>query len=151
MACLVSYLPLFSLLSSELRLSLSLTYLYGMHQVVLAHSYFYWVKCHPSRTFLLKKFERESQNKPLFLLTAGPHLLTRGPTLMYWLGTSRWCLGPLCMLYFRLNLFLSSLHAIPVAFVFVWFYCTLWRVFNFCGVKDIWAFGLMPLAFSLLP
>ena len=26
--------------------------------------------------------------------------LTRGPPPMYWLGTSRWCLNPLCMLHF---------------------------------------------------
>ena len=39
---------------------------------------------------------------PFFLPTARPHPLkplTRGPPSMYWLGTSRRCLGPLCMLY----------------------------------------------------
>ena len=39
---------------------------------------------------------------PLFLLTARPHplnTLTCDPPPMYWLGTSRWCLGPLCMLH----------------------------------------------------
>ena len=29
--------------------------------------------------------------------------LTHGPPPMYWLGTCRWCLGPMCMLHFRLN------------------------------------------------
>ena len=93
--CLVSYHPLFSLLSLGSGLSLSLTYLYGMHQVVPAHSYFFWVRCHPSRTFLPKKFEREPH--PLFLLTARPYPLiplTRDSPPMYWLSTSRWCLGP---------------------------------------------------------
>ena len=38
---------------------------------------------------------------PLFLPTTKLHplnTLTRGPPPMYWLGTNRWCLGPLCIL-----------------------------------------------------
>ena len=38
----------------------------------------------------------------LFLPTARPYPLnplTCGPPPMYWLGASRWCLGPLCMLH----------------------------------------------------
>ena len=70
---------------------------------------------------------------------------------MYWLGTSRWCLGPLCMLHFCLNLFLSSLHTILAASMFVWFCCTFWWVFNFCGMKDTWAFGLMFPDFHSFP
>ena len=82
----------------------------------------------------------------LFLPTTRPHPLiplTCGPPPMYWLGTSRWCLGPLYILHFHLNPFLSSLHAISVASMFVWFCYTFWWVFNSCSVKEICDFGLM--------
>ena len=49
-----------------------------------------------------KKFEREPKIDPLYLPIAKPHplnTLTYGPPPMYWLGKSRWCLGPLCMLH----------------------------------------------------
>jgi len=36
-----------------------ITHLYGMYQVVTAHTYFFWVKCHLSKTFFLKELERE--------------------------------------------------------------------------------------------
>ena len=45
------------------------------------------------------------------------------------------------------NLFLSSLHTISVVFMIVLLYCTYWLVFIFYGVKDVWAFGFMFLAF----
>ena len=48
------------------------------------------------------KLRREPQNRPPFLPTAKPHplnSLTHGPPPMYWLGTSRWCHGPLCELH----------------------------------------------------
>ena len=57
----------------------------------------------PAGYFSLKKFEREPQNRPLFFPTARPYplnTLTYCPPPMYWLGTSRWCLGPLCVLHF---------------------------------------------------
>ena len=41
----------------------SLTNSYGMHLVILAHIFFFWVICHPSKTFPPKKLERESQNR----------------------------------------------------------------------------------------
>ena len=44
-------------------------------------------------------------------------------------------------------LFLSSLHTISAASVFVWFYGTCWLVFIFCGMKDVWTFGLIFSAF----
>ena len=46
---------LFSLLSFVYGLSLSPTYLYGMHQLVSTHTYFFWVRCYPSSTFLRKE------------------------------------------------------------------------------------------------
>ena len=103
--------------------------------------------------FSQRSLSRNSKIDSLFLPTTIPKPLiplTRGPPPMYWLGTSRWWLGLLCMLYFYLNLFHSGLHVIPAASVFVWFYCIFWWVFNSCDAKDIWAFGLMSLAFSLL-
>ena len=75
--------------------------------------------------------------------------LTHGPPPMYWLGTSRWWLGPLCMLHYRLNLFLSGPHTISNASVFVLFCCMFWLVFISCGVKDVWAFRLMFPTFHL--
>ena len=92
-----------------------------MHQVVTAHSYLFWVKCHPNRIFPPKKLEWEPQNRPHFLPIVKPHplnALTHGPPPMYLLGTSRWCLSPLCMLPFHLNLFLFGLHTIFAAFAF---------------------------------
>ena len=47
----------------------------------------------------------------------------------------------------HLNLFLSNLHTISAASMFVWFCYTYWLVFIFCGMKDVWAFGLMFPAF----
>ena len=88
---------------------------------------------------------------PLFLATTRPHPLiplTCGPPPMYWLGISTWCLGPLCMLHFHLNMFRSSLHAISVASMFVWFCYMFWWVFNSCSVKEIWALGSCSLPFT---
>ena len=75
-----------------------------MHQVVSAHYYLFWVRCHPSKTF---PPQRSLSGNPkidsFFLPIARPHplnTLTCGPPPMYWLGTSRWCLSPLCMLHF---------------------------------------------------
>ena len=56
---LVLFLPLYAfilLLLIRIQLSLSLiTYLYGMHPMVLAHIYLVWVRCHPSKTSLPKE------------------------------------------------------------------------------------------------
>ena len=46
-----------------------------------------------------------------------------------------------------LSLFRSSLHTISAVSMFVWFCFTYWLVFIICGVKDVWAFGLMFLTF----
>ena len=48
---------------------------------------------------------------------------------------------------FCLNLFLSNLHTISATSVFVWFCCMCWLVFIFCGVNDVWAFGLIVSIF----
>ena len=53
-----------------------------------------------------RSLSRNSKIDFFFLPIAKPHPLiplTRGPPFMYWLGTSRWCLGPVCMPHFHLN------------------------------------------------
>ena len=107
-----------------------------MHQVVPAHTCLFWVRCHPSRTFLPKKLEREPQNRPPFFPTAKPHplnTLTHDSPPLYWLGTSRWCPGPLCMLHFvwicfflAFTLFLLPLRCLILLYVLVDVYL-IWR------------------------
>ena len=67
-----------------------------MYLVVLTHHSFFWVVCHPSRTFPPKKFKQEPQNRLSLLPIARPYpllSLTHDPPLQYWLGTSWWCLA----------------------------------------------------------
>lgn len=67
-----------------------------MHLVVLTHPFFFWVVCHPSRTFLPKKPEQEPQNRFFPLITTKPCPLTSDPWLhgvLYWLGIGWWCLS----------------------------------------------------------
>ena len=47
----------------------------------------------------------------------------------------------------HLCLFLFCLHAISAALSVVWFCCVHWFVLIFCGVKDVWAFGLIFSSF----
>ena len=56
-----------------LSLSLSLSIPHGMHLVVPTHPYFFWVVCHPNRTFPPKEPEQEPQNR-FFLFS--PHRQT---------------------------------------------------------------------------
>ena len=42
---------------------LSLSFPHGMHLVVSTHPYFFWVACHPSRTFPPKEPEQEPHNR----------------------------------------------------------------------------------------
>ena len=67
-----------------------------MHLVVPTYSCFFWVVSHPSRTLPSKESEQEPQNRLSLLPTAKPYPLlplTHDPPLLYWLGTSWWCLG----------------------------------------------------------
>ena len=67
-----------------------------MHLVISAHVCLFWVECHLSRTFPPNELKRKPQNKLLLLPIARPHPLlplTHGPSPMYWLGTSKWCLN----------------------------------------------------------
>ena len=58
--CLISYLSLFLFYSCGKGLSCLITCLYGMYQVVLTHTYIFWMKCHLSRTIPPKKLEWET-------------------------------------------------------------------------------------------
>ena len=74
----------------------SLAILHGMHLVVPTHLSLFWMVCYPSRTFSLKEFEWEHQNRHFLLLTVKPYTLlplTHNPPLLYWLGIGWWCLG----------------------------------------------------------
>ena len=112
--------------------------------MVLAHTYLFWVKCNPNKTFPPKKFEHEPQNRPSFLPTTKPYplnTLIRGPPPMYWLGTSRWCPDPLCMLYsiwiyffLAFTPFLLPLHCLVLLYILVDVY-HLWRE----GCVGFWA------------
>ena len=51
----------------------SLAIPHGMHLVVQTHPYFFWVVCHPSKTFPLKEPEQEPQNRLSLLPTARPY------------------------------------------------------------------------------
>ena len=82
------------------------TNLYGRNLVIPAHVYLFWARCHFSRTFPPKEFEREPKNRIPLLPTARPHPLlplTHGPPPLYWLGTGRWCLSLVCVLYFHIS------------------------------------------------
>ena len=78
-------------------LSLSLSIPHCMHLVVQTHPYFFWVACHPSRTFPPKEPEKEHQNRFFSLSPPLDHALSylwpMTHHFLYWLGTSWWCLG----------------------------------------------------------
>ena len=77
-----------------LSLSLSLSLSHSMHLVVPTHPYFFWVACHPSKTFSLKEPEQEPQNRFFFLSPQPDHALwLMTHYFLYWLGTGWWCLG----------------------------------------------------------
>ena len=100
----------------------------------------------PTWHFSPKKFEREPQNRP--------------PLSLHYQTTPFICLDPWPISHIlagykkfvhtslRLNLFLFGLHTISTTSVFVWFCCTFWLVFISCGVKDMWAFGLIFPTFN---
>ena len=121
-----------------------------MHQVVSAHTYFFWVSFHPSSKFLPKKLEWEPHNRPHFLPIAKPHplkALTCDPPPMYWLGTSRWCSGPLCMLHSVWICFFLAFTSFPLPLhLFNSDVRASW-CFIFCGVRMCGLLGSYFLPF----
>ena len=110
-----------------------------MHLMIPTHLSLFWVVCHPSRTFPSKEFKREPKIGFSLLPTSKPYIflsLTHDPPLLYWLGTSWWCLSlvhaPLpyvsmaCLLFMRLpwpkGLFAHfATHSWPlVAWISLW-------------------------------
>ena len=126
-----------------------------MHQVVPGHTYLFWVKCYPSRTFPQRSLSGNPRIDPPFLFTVKPHplnTLTYGLPPMYWLGTSRWCLGPLCMLHFvcvcfflAFRPFLLLLRCLILLYVLVCVY-PLWRE----GCVGFWTHVFFLLSFPRL-
>ena len=89
-----------------------------MHQVVLAHTYLFWVKCYPNKTFPQRSLGGNLILDPLFLLIAKSHplnTLTRDPPSMYWLGTKQVVSWSFVHASLYLCLFLFGLHAISAA------------------------------------
>lgn len=75
---------------------LSLSSYHSWHAPSGPNSSFLWVVCHPSRMYPPKEPEQEPQNRFSPLPTARPCPLTSDPWpnhLLYWLGTSWWCLS----------------------------------------------------------
>ena len=65
-----------------------------MHLVISTHFSFFWLVCHPSRTFPQKSLNG-NPGFP-FLPITRPYLilpLTHGSPPLYWLGVSGWCLS----------------------------------------------------------
>ena len=102
----------------------------------------------PAGHFSLKKFEQEPQNRHLFLPTARPYplnTLTCGPSPMYWLDISRWCLGPLCILHFVWIFFLQAFTPFllpPCLFDSGW--CLSFVVWRMCGLLGSCSLPFIP-------
>ena len=105
----------------------SLTNSYGMHLMILAQFYLFWVVYHPSRTFLPKELEREFQNR----LPPSPHrqtipFLISDPWLtVLVLAGYKWVVPEPCPCSTPMWVYGSSAaHAFAIACGFVWCCCT---------------------------
>ena len=131
---------------------------HGMNLVVPTNISFFWVVCHPSKTFPPKEFEWEPQNRLSLLPTVRSYPLlplTHDPPLLYWLGTGWWylslmraplpCVSKACLLLMRLP-WLKGLSVCFVAHFEPSFFmaCFLQRL----GLAWLWA--LLFLTHSLL-
>ena len=79
-----------------LTVAFSLTIFHGMYLMVPTHPAFFWAVCHPNRISPSKEYERDPQNRLSLLPIARPYPLlplAHDPPLLYWLGTSWWCLS----------------------------------------------------------
>ena len=119
---------------------LSLSIPHGMHLVVPAHPYFFWVACDPSRTFPLKKPKQESQNRffslSLSLSTADHALWPMTHHFLYWLGIGWWCLGLACA-----SPFSPTAHAFAVFWRLVCKFC--------CALLASYGVGCFSICHSL--
>ena len=124
-----------------------------MHLVIPTHVYFFWMRCHSSRTFLLKELEWDPK-------IGCPFSLPLDHTILYlWPMAHLPCIGWVqiggdwalcaCSTFVWIHHFFG-LHAFAIASTFDWFRCTFWYSFNSCGVNDTWAFGLSFSTFHLI-
>ena len=127
------YIPL-PLGSNGWGLGYLTTYLYGMHQMVPAIYYLFWVRYHPSRVYSQKKSRLETKYRPIFPPPPNHILwipLTMGPPPLYWLGTGWWCSGPYVLA--------------PLSFVFVFF-----RSHAISVIVDLFCFVLQHVSVLFL-
>ena len=138
---------------------LSLFIPHGMHLVVPTHPYFFWVACHPSRTFPPKEHEQDPQNRFFFFPTARPCPLTHDPLLPILAGYRLVVPGSrTCFTFFTLRSCICrvleiGLYILSCTFGFLWrglFFdlpflmtCFFWGL----GLVGSWAF--LPLAYSV--
>ena len=145
-----------------------------MHLVISTHFSFFWLVCHPSRTFPQKSLNG-NPGFP-FLPITRPYLLlplTHGSPPLYWLGVSGWCLSLVlallpyesmaCLVFMRLpllvGLFGPTAHSVA-RFNSLWrgwvigssFFVS--RFFFGLGIAWVWVFSsliqpLSPFTFGL--
>ena len=121
---------------------------YGMHLVVPTHPYFFWVVCHPSRTFSLKELEQEPQNRLSSLPTTRPYpflLLTHDPPLPVLAGYRLVMFGPCAC---TTSVYVQNLST-AYAFAMVWrLVCT--SCHSSLTSYDV-SFFWFPILYGLLP
>ena len=124
-----------------------------MHLVIPTHVYFFWMRCHSSRTFLQKSLSGNPKIGSPFSLPLDHTILYLWPMahLPYigWVQVGgAWALYA-CFTFVWIHYFFGF-HAFVIASAFVWFYYTFWYLINYCSMKDTWAFGLLFSTFHLL-
>ena len=131
-----------------------------MHLVIPTHLSLFWMVCHPSRIFLPKNFEWEPQNR----LSHSPHRQTKPsltsnpwPPLLYWLGTSWWCLSLVCAPLPRVSITclllmrfswpkVSSVHSVTHSWPFM-AWMSLWAFVLYVSLPS-WAGPYLIVGFS---
>ena len=104
----------------------SLPISHGMHLVIPAHPYFFWVVCHPSRTFLPKEPERKPQNRLSPLPTTKPYPLlplTLDPPLPVLAGYRLVMFGPCACSILEYVQNLSTAYAFAMVWRLVYALC----------------------------
>ena len=139
--------------------SLSLSFPHGIHLVVPTHPYFFWIACHPSRTFPPKGSKQEPHNRFFPLPTAKPCPLTHDPPLPILTGYRLVVPGShacftffVCCSYICCDLEIG-LYVLPCTFGFLWrglfsdlplfMPCFFWGL----GLVGSWAF--LPPTYSM--
>ena len=104
-----------------------------MHLVIPAHVCFFWVICHPSRTFPLKELEWEPQNRLIPFPPLPNHILsylwpmTHLPCIGWAQVSGAWayvCSTPIWVHCF------FGVHTFAIAYGFVWSCYMFCRLFN---------------------